>query len=84
MKRSAVSRQRNTSALARRGAGNTGVIGLLLLSLLLFNAPDARAQQQIVLTGGATWNTNADCLAKYFQSSFQLREPFCGAVWDIG
>jgi hypothetical protein len=57
MKRSAVSRQRNASALAPRGAGNTGVIGLLLLSLLLFNAPVARARQQIVPTGGATWNT---------------------------
>jgi hypothetical protein len=52
-KQSTVSRQRNVSALARRGAGNTDVIGLLLLSLLLFNAPVARAQQLIVMTGGA-------------------------------
>jgi len=61
MKRYAGSLQRDACALARRGARTTShLIGLLLLSLLLFQASIARAQTtelSIVLTGGSGWNT---------------------------
>ena len=91
MKRSVVSLQRNARALDGRGAGNNSHLigfGLLLLSAVLLNAPVARAQlrklpQQIVLAGGAGWNTLPNA---YFDSAwgsgFVSNNPYVGAQFD--
>jgi hypothetical protein len=85
--------QRNGRALAGRGAGNSShLVGVLLLSLLLFNVPVARGQStqyQYMLLTGLTVNTVPSPHVPFayldpFGAGFKIRNAWVGsqfATW---